>query len=831
MAIALAGVGLAADSTKTPRAQAAGAPPMAVSHNTSATPALLSVDAQNKIVGGTCSVCHDDESKTGGLSLEDFDAAKIDQHPDIAELMIHKLRAGMMPPPTVKDRPDPATLKAFAMSLEAKVDAAAALHPNPGHRTFQRLNRAEYARAVHDLLDVDVDVSAYLPADTISNGFDNVADSQSFSPTLMEGYLRAASQISRLAIGDRTASPTSVTYKLGRTRSQMSRVDGAPMGTRGGVSVVHTFPADGQYTFKMTLHNEPLGGLYGRTSMSTLGIKEQIEVSINGERVALLPLNVRMSETDPKNNLDVVTPPIHVNAGPQRVSAAFIKVLEGPIDDLLEPLGNSLADVNISFGVTALPHMRDFSVVGPTHVTGVSDTPSRRKVFSCRPTTANEEEPCASEIVKRLATDAYRSTPTADDLHDLMGFYAQGSKSGGFENGVRMAVQAIVASPKFLFRLEQQGPTILKAANNNIYRISEQDLASRLSFFLWGAAPDAQLIKAASQGLLKTPAGLEKEVRRMLADPRSSALSTRFADQWLRLQDLDKIHPDVLLYPQYDDTLAQAMHRETELFFNSIVREDHSVLDLLTADYSFVNERLAKHYGIPNITGNAFQRVKMPEYRRGILGEGSILTLTSVADRTSPVQRGKWVMEVLLGTSPPPPPPGVNQNLDETASAAAGGHLRSTRERMEEHRKNPMCASCHKVIDPLGLSLDNFDATGAWRIKDNEVAIDSAGVLYDGSKIAGPDGLRDALLRHSDVVLVTFTQNLMTYALGRRVEYYDMPTIRSIIRDAAKHDNRISSFILGIVNSQAFRMGTADPANLKITDEASAANRSNSRSR
>jgi hypothetical protein len=503
-------------------------------------------------------------------------------------------------------------------------------------------------------------------------------------------------------------------------------------------------------------------------------------------------------------------------------------VMEGPIDDLLVPLGNSLADVNISFGVTALPHMRDFSVIGPSVVTGVSDTPSRRKVFTCRPTTADEEEPCAGEIVKRLASQAYREAPAPEDLHDLMGFYAQGAKSGGFENGVRLAVQAIVASPKFLFRLEQQGPTILKASNTAIYRISDQDLASRLSFFLWGAMPDAQLRKAANQGLLKTPAGLEKEVRRMLADPQSSALSTRFADQWLRLQDLEKIHPDILLYPQYDDTLAQDMHRETELFFNSIVHEDHNVLDLLTADYSFVNERLAKHYGIPNITGNAFQRVQMPEYRRGILGEGSILTLTSVADRTSPVQRGKWVMEVLLGTPPPPPPPNVPA-LDDT-KAVANGHPLSTRERMEEHRKNPACASCHRVIDPLGLSLDNFDVTGAWRIKDNEVPVDSVGDLYDGTKMNGPAGLRAALMKHADLVLLSFTENLMTYALGRRVEYYDMPAVRAIIRDAAKHDNHISSFILGVVNSSAFRMGTADTT-LETTDDAGTTGRSTARSR
>jgi uncharacterized protein DUF1592/uncharacterized protein DUF1588/uncharacterized protein DUF1587/uncharacterized protein DUF1585/uncharacterized protein DUF1595 len=817
LAVALLSAGLTADSNKSPRSQSpATAPAMAVSHT---APAPLSIDAQNTLVSANCATCHDDEAKTGGLSLQNFDAATIDRNGVVAEKMIRKLRAGMMPPPQVKDRPDPATLKAFAISLETKVDQAAALHPNPGRRSFQRLNRVEYARAVSDLLDVDVDVSAFLPPDTISHGFDNVADVQSFSPTLMEGYLRAASQISRLAIGDRNAAPTSVTYKIGRTKSQMRRVDGAPMGTRGGISIVHIFPADGDYTFKATLHNEPLGGLYGRTSMSTMGLTEQVEVSINGERAALLPLNVRMSETDPKNNLEVVTPKIHVKAGPQRVSAAFIQRIEGPLDDLLAPLENTLADVNISFGVTALPHMRDFSVMGPSSVTGVSETPARRKVFVCRPTTADEEAPCAADIVKRLATQAYRETVSAEDLHDLMEFYERGNKTGGFEAGVRLAVQAILASPRFLFRLEQQTPTVLKASNgtsNGTYRISDQDLASRLSFFLWGTLPDAELMKAASQGLLKTPAMLEKQVRRMLTDPRSEALSTRFAGQWLRLQDLEKIHPDYLLYPQYDDTLAQAMLRETELFFDSIVRDDRNVLDLLTADYTFVNGRLATHYGIPNVTGNAFQRVQLPAYRRGLLGQGSILTLTSVADRTSPVQRGKWVMEVLLGTPPPPPPPNVPA-LDDT-SAVSNGHQLSTRERMEEHRKNPACASCHRVIDPLGLALDNFDVTGAWRIKDNEVPVDSAGVLYDGTKIDGPAGLRAALMQHSDLVLLSFTENLMTYALGRRVEYYDMPAVRAIIRDAAKHDNHISSFILGVVQSAAFRMGTVDTT--RVTTDA-----------
>jgi hypothetical protein len=453
--------------------------------------------------------------------------------------------------------------------------------------------------------------------------------------------------------------------------------------------------------------------------------------------------------------------------------------------------------------------MRDMTILGPSHVTGVSETVSRQKVFTCRPTNDREEETCAKTILTRLTNQAYRGEATADDLQDAMEFYQKGRKTGDFENGIRMALQSILVSPRFLFRMES-GPSTgsgqARVANASAtYKVSDQDLASRLSFFLWASAPDAELIKAATSGALRTPAGLEKQVKRMIADPRSDALSTRFASQWFRLQDLDKIHPDVLLYPQYDDRLAEAMQKETELFIHSLVRDDKSVLEMLTADYSFVNERLAKHYGIPNVTGAEFRKVQMPPYRRGILGQGSILTLTSVADRTSPVLRGKWVLEVLFGTPPPPPPPDV-PTLDESTKSEQGGLRLSTRQRMEEHRKNMPCASCHRVIDPLGLALDNFDVTGAWRIKDNEVPVDVVGQLYDGTKMDGPLGLQAALLKHQDMILRSFTENLMTYALGRRVEYSDMPTVRSIIHDASKHDNHWSSYILGIVNSPAFRM-------------------------
>jgi hypothetical protein len=816
VASAVLGAGATAQQTAPRRAGGTPAVKLASSHPATG----LAPESQNQLVAQYCATCHSERGKAGGLTLAAFDSAKIDRNAEIAEKMIRKLRAGMMPPPGAK-RPDPATIAAFVDALETKIDAAAAANPNPGWRPFQRLNRREYARAVKDLLGFDVDVNSFLPPDTISSGFDNIADVQSFSPTLMEGYLRAASQISRLAVGDRNASATSVTYKIGRTASQMRHVDGTPMGTRGGTSVMHVFPADGDYVIKVSMHNEPLGGIFGRYSMLTMDIKEQVDVSVNGERIALLDVSPSMSETDfgqngGTNGLELKTPPIHIKAGPQRVSVAFIQRIDGPVDDLIAPLENTLADTNISYGVTALPHMRDISVIGPSVVTGISETPSRKKIFTCRPLDASQEETCAAQIVKTLTGQSYRGLATPDDIQDALEFYTRGRKNGDFENGVRLALQSILVSPRFLFRLEQAPAAASGQANSNqlkavsgVYRLSDQELASRLSFFLWAAGPDAELTKAAANGSLRTPLGLDKQVRRMLADKRSEALSTRFASQWLRLQDLEKMIPDYLLFPQYDDTLAQAMIRETELFFDSMIREDRNVMDLFTADYTFVNERLAEHYGIPDVTGNQFRRVQTPGYRRGLLGQGSILVSTSVADRTSPVLRGKWIMEVLLGTPPPPPPPNVPA-LDDSVKANEGGRMLTTRQRMEEHRKNPTCNACHRFIDPLGLALENFDATGAWRIKDNEVPVDVVGDLYDGTKINGPDGLREALIRHQDMVLRSFAENLLTYAIGRRVEYGDMPAVRAIVKEAAKNGNRMSAFVLGVANSAALRMAKAE---------------------
>jgi hypothetical protein len=763
----------------------------------------LSAEAQTAMVKQYCSTCHNDRNKSnvGGLSLAAFDAARAAEQGGTTEKIIRKLRTGMMPPPGAR-RPEPSSLAALVDALESHMDRAAALNPNPGWRPSQRLNRAEYASAIRDLVGLDIDVTTFLPADTISDGFDNVADSQLISTTLMEGYLRAASQISRMAVGDRQASPTTATWKVPRTSSQMRHVEGAPLGTRGGLAVTHVFPADGEYQFKILLHSGPTGDLFGGPYGG-----EQIDIAIDGARVALLDINPRMNEQDP-NGLNIFSPKVHIKAGPHRVSAAFIARFDGPVDDVLMPVEHTLADTNIGevFGVTALPHVRDFTIEGPTVVTGVSETVSRKRIFTCRPTTLADERACATEIVRALATRAYRGPVAPEDFKELMAFYDQGRAKGDFEGGVRLALQAILASPRFLFRSER-APA---GAAGATHRIADADLASRLSYFLWGASPDAELLKSAEAGRLRTTAGIDRDVRRMLADPRAAALATRFASQWLRLQDVEQVRPDHHFYSYWDASLSRAFVKETELFFESLVREDRPVLDLLTADYTFVNERLAKHYGIPNVLGNEFRRVPIEDAnRRGVLGQGSVLLLTSIADRTSPVLRGKWVMEVLLGSPPPPPPPNVPA-LDDSVKAAHGGKLLSTRERMEEHRRNPACTSCHRVIDPLGLALENFDATGAWRLKDNGVVIDSTGDLYDGTKMEGPSGLRQALLKHSDVVLLSFTESLMTYALGRRVEPFDMPAIRTIVRDAAKQENRLSAFILGVVNSSAFRMSKED---------------------
>jgi hypothetical protein len=562
---------------------------------------------------------------------------------------------------------------------------------------------------------------------------------------------------------------------------------------------MHTFPADGDYVFKMAFEHTTTGGFFGGTSRD-----EQIEISIDGERVALYWVDRFMNVSDP-NGANMQSEPIFVRAGPRRVSAAFLRQAEGPREDVVSPHEWSLSDRQIGvsgYGVTALAHLKDLAITGPHEPTGVSETPSRRRVFSCRPLTPEEGPTCAEEIISRLGLQAFRRPLTQADLEGLMSFYELGFADGGFELGVRTAIEAMLASPDFVFRLEE-APSGVQTGES--YKVSNIDLASRLSFFLWGAPPDVELLAAAEKDELSEESGLTAQVRRMLKDSRAEALGTRFASQWLRLEDLDKVHPDRLFFPDFYQQLADAMLRETELFFNGLVREDRSALELYSADYTYLNEALAKHYGIPGITGTHFRKVQYPDdTRRGILGHGSILTLTSHANRTSPVLRGKWVLEVLLGSPPPPPPPGI-PDLEETEDSE-DGRLLTTRERMELHRSSPSCNSCHRFMDPIGLALDNYDVTGRWRIRENGMPLDTKGEFYDGTVIETPSALQEVLLKRPIPLVRTFTENLMAYALGRRVEYYDQPTIRSITAQAEEDDYRMSSFILGVVLSDAFRM-------------------------
>jgi hypothetical protein len=742
--------------------------------------------------------CHNPRALKGNLSLEGFDVDSAPAHLAVSEKMIRKLRAQIMPPPGSR-RPGGDTLLALVETMERVIDRAT--RPNPGARTFQRLNRPEYERAVKDLLGVQVNAADYLPLDTKSANFDNIADVQALSPTLLEAYLNAAAAVSRMAIGDKSAISLSTTQVASPFVSQhpWDRVDGAPYGTRGGVVMYHAFPADGMYTFRMDVR----GGL---------GTKlEDVDLSIDGVRVALLHYEKgtdrSLASADAPQGADYLrTEPIFVKAGQQRVSAAFVRRNEGPYEDLIRPHDWSLAaNGTASAGTTAPPHIMELTVIGPQKVAGISETPSRRIVFSC-PGAVKGSSACADRIITRLATRAYRRPLTKHDRDGLMSFYTSGSAAGGFDEGIRTALQAILASPYFVFRFETAPANASAGAD---YAISDIELASRLSFFLWGSIPDEQLLALGVQRKLSNARILDAQVRRMLLDPRAEALATRFAAQWLRLQDLEKVRPDAFWFPDYDQQLADAMRRETELFFSDVVRSNRSVLDLFTANYTFVNERLARHYGISNVSGPEFRRVTYADStRRGLLGHGSILVQTSLANRTSPVLRGKWVMEVLIGMPPPPPPPNI-PDLEETVASKDGRQL-TTRERMEIHRANPTCKTCHQYMDPIGLALDNFDVTGRWRFRENGMPLDTKGTMYDGTSVASPADLTRSLISRPIPLVRAFTENLMAYAVGRRVEDYDQPSIRAIVRDAEKDGYRMSSFISGVVNSPAFRSRRAE---------------------
>ena len=768
-----------------------------------APPTALDAATLDEVVDQYCVRCHSERRMTGNLSLEAFDVASVEAQADVGERIIRKLRAGMMPPPGA-NKPAGDTLQMLVESLEGTIDDAWRRNPNPGSRSFQRLNRAEYERSIRELLDLEIDAADYLPLDMKSANFDNIADAQLLSPTLMDAYLRAADEVARLAVGVPDAQATSVTYTNSGYTSQWERVPGAPRGTRGGISVVHNFPADGEYNIELWFEHTTTGEFYGDVTPG-----EQIEVSIDGERRALLDVDRWMYTGDP-NGASQDVPPVFVRAGPHRITAAFIKVTDGPAEDLLSPHEWSLNDRRIGaggYGVTAWAHLKDLVIIGPYNVTGVSDTPSRQAVFTCRPSTTDQARPCAKRIVTRLAEEAFRRPVSDEIVESYMFLYDERAAEDGFEVGVRTALQGILASPDFVFRLER-GPRG-SAQPGEVYAIDDMDLASRLSFFLWAMPPDGELRSLAESGQLQDEAVLRAQVDRMLADPRAEAIGSRFAAQWLRLEDLERVLPDRLMFPDYHEQLADAMRRETEMFFNSLVAEDRSVLDLYSADYSYMNERLARHYGIDGVSGDEFRRVQYPDARRrGVLGHGSVLTLTSHAGRTSPVLRGKWVMEVILGTPPPPPPPNV-PTLEESTDEAQDGRFLTTGERMAQHRANPTCNSCHRMIDPIGLALDNFDVTGRWRIREHGHPIDTRTEFYDGTPMETLPDLLAALLERRESLVRNFTQNLMAYGLGRRVEYFDMPTVRQIVRQAEQEDYAVSAFIWGIVSSDAFRMRRA----------------------
>ena len=763
--------------------------------------AATSVDAQRAFVQQYCTGCHNERVKSGGFSWTELDVARPDHNPKRTEDVIRKVRAGLMPPAGAR-RPDAALLTEFSTALGTRLDEMVASHPNYKAPELHRLNRREYRNAVRDLLGIDVDVSALLPPDARTGAFDNMADALTVNPTLLQAYIRAADKVSRQALGDPTAAPVMAKYDVPKVANQMRHVEGAPFGSRGGTAVVHQFPADGTYTFQSELYFYYLGELIGGNLPESLQGQE-LEISVDGARVASFTIDpLYEGNTGP-----LVSPPVAVKAGPRRVAAAFVAKADGPVEDSVRLVEQTILDVSVGLhpGMTTLPHLQTLTIVGPTEAAGVSDTPSRTRILTCRPKDASQEAACARNIVTTLARRAFRRPPTDDDIATLMQLYALGREEGTFEAGIRTAVQATLARPEFIFRFERV-PDGLTAGQH--YKINDLELAARLSYFLWGSGPDDALIEIASQGQLRTSAVLEKQVRRMLADPRAESLSTHFAAQWLRLTGLAEVHPEPTIFPDFTRNLAQSMRREVELLFDSIVREDRSLLDLLTADYTFVNEELAKHYGLPNVAGPHFRRVPLTDPNRfGLLGRGAVLTQTSLANRTSPVARGKYVLEVLLGAPPPLPPPNVPP-LAETVNNEA---VLPVRERMEQHRKNATCAGCHKIMDPIGLALENFDATGRWRKNDGHVPVDPRGEMYDGRPLDGPVSLRAAIVGHADAFRSGFSESLLSYALGRVLDHTDMPTARAITRQAARERDRFSAFVMAVVTSGPFQMRTLAP--------------------
>jgi hypothetical protein len=756
---------------------------------------LASPPAPGAALTKYCFTCHNARARTGGLVLDGIDLTRIADGAEVWEKVLRKIRTGAMPPAGMP-RPDRAAYDGLITWLETTIDHAAGTVPNPGRTLLHRMNRAEYSNAIRDLLALEVDVTSLLPPDDSSYGFDNIADILGVSPALQEHYLTAADQISALAVGSPdAATPTDSTYQVPADRTQRTHIEGLPLGTRGGILIHHTVPVDGEYIVKPRLWKTNNSVIRGLT------LHDQLEITVDGKRVHLATIGgtTPYSEGAEPINTEInerLQVRVALKAGPRDIGVAFLLKSDLQPPDLLQPFESALDPVD----ATGVPQVDVVTISGPVSVAGPGDSPSRRLIFACRPSTRADEVPCARTILSTLAYRAYRRPVTDADVQALLSFFHSGRDEGGnFDSGIRVALQRILADPEFMFRIERDP---VGAAPGTIHRISDIELASRLSFFLWSSIPDEELLRVASKGQLGNATVFEQQVHRMMADPRAEALVTNFAGQWLYLRNLRSQSPDRMIFPDFDDNLRQAFRRESELFFQSIIQEDRNVLDLMTADYTFVNERLAKHYGIRNVYGSHFRRVTVTdEARKGLLGKGSVLMVTSRAERTSPVLRGKWVLENLLGTSPPPPPPNVPP-FPETS----GEQPQTVRERLEQHRSNPACASCHKLMDPLGLALENFDAVGGWRTKENGRLIDASDQIFDGTKVDGPIALRKALLSRPENFVQTFTEKLLTYALGRGLVYSDMPTVRMIVHDAAQHEYRFSSILLGIVKSSPFQL-------------------------
>jgi hypothetical protein len=792
---------VSSQSGQAARPSAAAAPrqaapaPRAPAAPVRSTPAPASVASANQaLVAQYCVTCHNERVKAGSLLLDKVDIARIGEHAEIGEKMVRKVRAGLMPPTDAR-RPDPATLESLITWMESELDRAAKTHlPPPG---LHRLNRTEYANANRDLLALDVDATKFLPVDDSTHGFDNIAGALTMSPALMEAYLSAAGKISRLAIGNVTA-PTQWVWDVAADTAQNHHIEGLPFGTRGGIRFEHHFPADGEYTFNVKgvtgYFQRVLGGITG----------EKLEILIDGARVHLFDWDKEISNTTGRGRW---TPRIPITAGRHVVGVTFIATNDVPGSELNKPFQRTMNTPGSIPGFIFYPHVGQVTIEGPHEAAGAAQTASRERIFMCRPSAPREEEPCARRIVSTLAKRAFRRPVNDADLKDLMAFYALGREEGGsFDDGIEGALQRILADPQFIYRGEREPAGL---APGRPYRLSDLELASRLSFFLWSSIPDDELIDVAAQGKLKDPAVLEQQVRRMLADPKSADLIANFTGQWLSVRSLRTVEPVVNLFPDFDDNLRAAFQREIELFFETIVREDRSVLDLLTADYTFVNERLAKHYGIANIYGAQFRRVTLPpelDMRRGLLGKGALLTVTSNPARTSPVTRGKWFQATFLGVEPPQPPPGVEINIIRAVDNTGNTKQPTMRQVLEQHRIAPACASCHKIFEPVGLALENFDAVGAWRTHDEGVPVDPSGKLPDGTPLDGVASLRQSLMRYQDQFVRVVAEKLLTYALGRGVEHDDMPTVRAIVRGAEGSQYRFSSLVAGIVKSQPFQM-------------------------